>query len=358
MPKRIVCCTDGTWDNSDSKTNVYRMYKAVNQTADQIAFYDDGVGANGTPVQRLLGGAFGSGLFERIKHAYTKIAHVYEAGDEIFLFGFSRGAYTARSLAGMIGICGLPTGKFDDQLVDVAFNAYRHKEQRSALLDSVRNCNLYDAKVTMIGVWDTVGSLGIPALFGGVSSLLYGFLDTSLNPDVLNAFHALAIDERRIEFPPTLWSSTPAVGQTLEQVWFCGTHSDVGGGYSADVSSGTALSDITLAWMMDKACALGLQTDTAVQAQYTLLLDPKYALDEAHDSWTPVWGFPKSRTIDAKATLADSVVIRCQHHSWRPANLKLINGVPASDYLITPVVGQPLQTAASALKLVTQAAAS
>ena len=151
------------------------------------------------------------------------------------MFGFSRGAYTARSLAGMIAICGLPTTPFDDDenLVNTAFQAYRNKDQRAALLASLSAYALFDTKIKMVGVWDTVGSLGIPALFGGVDPLLYGFLDTSLHPDVLNACQALAIDERREQFPPTLWTppSPPVAGQLLEQVWFSGVHCDVGGGY-------------------------------------------------------------------------------------------------------------------------------
>ena len=100
MSKRIAFCADGTWDKADKHTNVYKLYKALKVTADQIPLYDDGVGANGGPLWRLLGGAFGTGLWKKIREGYTKIAHVYEQGDEIFIFGFSRGAYTARSLAG------------------------------------------------------------------------------------------------------------------------------------------------------------------------------------------------------------------------------------------------------------------
>lgn len=351
MSKRIACCTDGTWDNSSNKTNVYRLYKSIIVSADQAAIYDDGVGADGRPIEKLLGGAFGTGLYDKIKRAYTQIAHVYEAGDEIFLFGFSRGAYTARSLAGMIAVCGLPTGDFDDEMVEVAFQAYRNKDKREDLLASLKSCGLFDAKLTMVGVWDTVGSLGIPAIFGGVGALLYGFLDTGLHPDVMNAYHAMAIDERRAEFPATLWTSPPVPGQTVEQVWFCGVHCDVGGGYAGDANTGSALSDLTLGWMMSKACKLGLQVNSDVLTQYTLPLNPEFALDELHESWSPFWGFPKSRTVDARASLADSVVIRCQHESWQPKNLKLVNGVPSPDYSITPVVSQAIQ-AATGLRIV------
>ena len=132
------------------------------------------MGSDGTPLQKLTGGAFGDGLFQKIKDGYTKICHVYDEGDEIFIFGFSRGAYTARSLAGMIAVCGLPAENFDNNLVNDAFNAYRNKDQRPAFQAKY---NLPDAKIKMVGVWDTVGALGIPAIFGGIEKD-YAFLDT------------------------------------------------------------------------------------------------------------------------------------------------------------------------------------
>lgn len=346
MGKNIVFCCDGTWDKTTNKTNVYRLYKALPTTAGQMPFYDDGVGADGLPVDRLVGGAFGFGLFQKIKDAYSKIAHVYEAGDDIFLFGFSRGAYTARSLAGMIAICGLPTEDWDDKLVDTAFDAYRDKDSREALLAKLSGCHMYNAKLKMVGVWDTVGALGIPAVFGGVDVLLYGFLDTTLHEDVLNAYHAVAIDERRIEFPATLWTSPSKPGQTIEQVYFCGVHSDVGGGYPTQTES-EGLADITLSWMMSKGSALGLIVDQDVQKMYSLPIDPKFALDTLHESWNVLWGFPKRRSIAPTATIADSVVIRCQHHDgWQPKNLELQNGLPAAHYVVARVVTQPVAVAA------------
>ncbi|MFZ0589914.1 MAG: DUF2235 domain-containing protein [Bryobacteraceae bacterium] len=358
MQKRIVLCTDGTWDKETNHTNVYRLSQALAVSAEQIGFYDDGVGADGLPIDRLAGGAFGLGLFNKIKQGYTQVAHVYEAGDELFLFGFSRGAYTARSIAGMIAICGLPTKNFDNDLVDIAFQAYRQKDQRPALLAELnKNYAIYDAKITMVGVWDTVGSLGIPAIFGGVGPVVYGFLDTSLHPDVLNAYHAVAIDERRAEFPPSLWTTSSTSSQKVEQVWFCGVHSVVGGGEPPDQSASSTLSDITLAWMMDKACALGLELDGDVEKQYLLPLDPKYSLDTLHSSWNPLWGFPRARLIADDASIADSVVVRCEHHDgWQPKNLKLVGGVPSANYGIVHVVSPPA-TAAAAVAVKTIAAA-
>jgi len=341
MSKRIIFCADGTWDKPRNHTNVRKLFEAVNSPPDianQVAFYDDGVGSDGTPVQKLAGGAIGDGLFQKIKDGYRKIVQVYERGDDIFIFGFSRGAYTARSLAGMIAICGLPTSPVDDdvKLTNTAFNAYRNRDQRDALLAGLNQYRLFDAKIKMVGVWDTVGSLGIPALFGGVDPVLYGFLDTNLHPNVLNAYQALAIDERRKQFPPTLWTapSPPVPGQSLEQVWFAGVHCDVGGGYPE-----TGLSDVAFSWMLGKAINLGLQVAPGIAGQYPSPLATKFALDTIHESWNLLWWFPRRRAVPNGATLGNSVAIRCQNDgTYRPPNLTLEHNAPAASYRLVPVV--------------------
>lgn len=323
MAKKIIFCADGTWDGTTSNTNVYKLFKATLVSAGQIPFYDDGVGSDGTSFEKLVGGAFGEGLFQKIKDGYSKISHVYEEGDEIFIFGFSRGAFTARSIAGMISVCGLPTGNFDDNLVELAFNAYRNPGNRTDILNGLAKYSLFNAKITMVGVWDTVGALGIPAYFGQVDPLRYGFLDTSLHPDVLNAYQALSIDERRQEFPPTLWiQPSPALpGQTLEQVWFCGVHCDVGGGYPE-----TDLSDITFSWMLKKATDLGLVVDPTVLKSYALM-DSKLALSEIHESWNVGWGIPKERTIPNNSLISNSVLIRKEaDDAYDPSDLISQNG--------------------------------
>jgi hypothetical protein len=249
----------------------------------------------------------------------------------------------------MVAVCGLPTADFTDAVVETAFQAYRNKDQREALLAQLNStCNMFDAKLNMVGVWDTVGALGIPAPFGGVAPLLYGFLDTSLHPDVLNAYHAMAIDEKRAEFPATLWTTPPSPGQNVEQVWFCGVHSDVGGSYPDD-SDGSALSDLTLAWMMSKAAALGLDFASDVLAKNTLPMDPKLALDTKHESWNILWAFPKHRTIAANSTISDSVFTRCQHDSsYRPENLTFSNGQLSSEYGKALVISQAASTISQA----------
>ena len=323
MSKNIVFCADGTWDHPKSPqgvtaedTNVYKLFNCLATSATQVRFYDDGVGAGGLPIEHLVGGAFGTGLWQKIKNGYTALAHVYERGDRIFIFGFSRGAYTARSLAGMVSVCGLPTQNFDQNLIDVAFNAYRDKDDRAALLASLAKYGMDDAKITMLGVWDTVGALGIPAIFGENDPILYGFLDTGLHPDVLNAYQALAIDERRCEFKPTLWTTPPAPGQTMEQVWFAGVHCDVGGSYPE-----TGLSSITLDWMLTKAIENGIEIAPTALTYETL--DPKAAIDTIHESWNLLWAFPVRRSIPDDATIANSVAIRMNTETgYRPPNLK------------------------------------
>ena len=343
MAKRIVFCCDGTWQTPRNGTNVYRLYKALLQTADQIAFYDDGVGADGSRFDKLVGGMIGTGLLQKITDNYTKIAHVYEAGDELFLFGFSRGAYTARSLAGMIATCGLPTAQFDDGCVKSVFEAYRNPARRKEILGALVGCVLEDATIRMIGVWDTVGALGIPALFGKLDPGHFGFLDTALHPDVKNAFQALAIDEHRVQFPATLWTTAPAPGQTLEQVWFTGCHGDVGGGtaMAGGVDDATRLCDIPLGWMMTKAEGLGLTFDPAVAAAMREL-PARYALDAYVDSWSRLPSQPpRPRPIPADACLANSVSIRVQYAlTYMPPNLKMEEGALADSYTMVDLVDE------------------
>jgi len=340
MSKRIVFCFDGTWQAPLNGTNVYRLYKSLNVSSDQVTYYDDGVGADATGLNRALQGAFGAGLLQKIQDGYTKIAHVYEEGDEIYLFGFSRGAYTARSLAGMIANCGLPRGSFTDDCVTKALAAYRDKANRATILAGLGPCGLADVSIRMVGVWDTVGSLGIPAIFGAVDMKNYGFLDTGLHPDVKNAYHALAIDEKRPQFPATLWSSNPAPGQTIEQVWFCGCHSDVGGGTppGAGVDGSTRLCDITLGWMMSKAQALGLTFDPTVYAQFQNLA-PEVALDKINESWKPQDGPQNIRPIVASSSVSNSVAVRVQYAlNYAPANLTLTAGALADTYAMVNLV--------------------
>lgn len=345
MSKQIIFCADGTWNDPATNTNVYKIFKAMNFTAQQCPIYDDGVGSDGGVLSQVLGGAFGEGLDKKIKDGYTRISHFYEKGDQVFLFGFSRGAYTARSLAGMIANCGLPTQNVDDQQTELAFAAYRQRNlaQRQQQLDGLKQKYAPDdVQIAMIGVWDTVGSLGMPAIFGCIDMSRYSFLDTKLHPDVKYACHAVSIDERRCEFPATLWDNPVAPDQTIEQAYFTGVHCDVGGGYPE-----TGLSDITLGWMMTKAAARGVDFDPDVYKLYASL-DPKHAVDQKHESWSPCWAFPKLRAIADHASISNSVPIRLQHDaSYAPINLKHNAGTLAAGYKVVNVVTTPEQAAAA-----------
>jgi uncharacterized protein (DUF2235 family) len=256
--KRLIVCCDGTWNDADSAgefTNVVRIARAVLPTdlrggreTPQIVYYQSGVGTGADLVQRVLGGSVGLGLSRNVRDAYGFIAANYCPADEIFLFGFSRGAYTARSVAGLIGYAGLlQKGDMDD--FAVVWEGYRLKNQPGQP-DVLAHFPLRhkDVAIKCIGVWDTVGELGIPGHLDEIFTQFYQFHDTTLGPHVENAFHALALDERRSDFTPTLWIQSPeaeAAGtQKLVQVWFPGVHSNVGGGYEEH-----GLSDVALAWM-------------------------------------------------------------------------------------------------------------
>lgn len=340
MGKKIVFCADGTWDDPNSNSNVCQLYEALdNLPGVQVPMYDSGVGTGGVAIDKWLGGGLGAGLFQKIKDGYADIAAQYQPGDQIYLFGFSRGAYTARSLAGMIAICGLPTQfPTDAQCLDMAFEAYRNVAQRDQLLETLNaQFAMDDAKIQLLGVWDTVGSLGIPAIFGGIDVVQYGFLSTSLHPDVLNAVQGLSIDEQRMQFQPAIWPNVSSADQSVKQVWFAGVHCDVGGGYAAD-AGGLSLANITLRWMASLAAAQGLTfkagtlpaTDTQSDALATL-----------HDSRTGAYRIfpPHVRNIDAASCLGSSVAARVGNppSGYAPENLHIASGQLASTYTIVPV---------------------
>jgi uncharacterized protein (DUF2235 family) len=322
MPKKIVFCADGTWNHPQDptglaakNTNVVKLYHLAQQSPTQSTLYDDGVGADNLKV---LGGAFAVGLFNKVKQGYKQIAANYQKGDRLYLFGFSRGAYTARSLAGMITLCGLPTQGDPGDAADKAFDYYQGVLLRNELKKTLDPFAMDIPTIAMQGMWDTVGALGITGpLLGIKDPAVYGFLDTNMHDNTEAAYHALAIDERRAEFKPTLWTLSGAPGQVLNQVWFTGVHSEVGGG-----SDEVGLSDITLSWMLRNAKACGMEL-TATADTFSSI-DPKHALDTMKDSWNLLWAFPIRRSIPANANIASSVAIRlAEEPTYRPPNLKL-----------------------------------
>jgi uncharacterized protein (DUF2235 family) len=279
--KRIITCSDGTWNKPGTldrgikvSTNVEKMFNNICSTGkdlktgadvEQLKAYDNGVGTGYSISDKLLGGLMGAGIDKNIKDMYTFICLNYSPGDELYLFGFSRGAYTARSIGGFIRNCGILKPDMI-HLVEKAYSLYRDRNDYSLpdsdLMKSWRrqHCVENVTPIMFIGVWDTVGSLGLPLPFNkGLNREKYRFHDCTLSCFVKNAFHALAIDEKRKLFEPTLWEKSKTVKQNsdheqkMEQRWFSGVHSNIGGGY-AD----SGLSDIALKWIMDKAAETGL----------------------------------------------------------------------------------------------------
>jgi len=333
MSKKIILCADGTWNTPHgpsamaNDTNVRKLYELVARQPDQLKYYDSGVGTNGTAFEHFFGGAMGEGLFEKIQDGYEFLAYVWDPGDEIFLFGFSRGAYTARSLGGMIAYFGVPNQDLDNQTVRRIFDAYRileHDQKLAAKHALADEYALMEVNVKMIGVWDTVGSLGIPGhLFSAFDQAKYGFLDTTLNPCVQRAYHAISIDERRAQFAPTLWTDKEGNPRSndaqVEQVWFPGVHCDVGGSYMQQ-----ELSNITLRWMIDKARENGLVFDDG-QVKKCLNAPPFHPEGQAHDEWRLIpWGMPKHRLVPDNAVMANTVAERMKRMDYKPENLKPI----------------------------------
>jgi uncharacterized protein (DUF2235 family) len=292
MPKRIVICCDGTWDTPDEwlppdaaagrrgrtlvQTNVTKLALALApvdaQQLEQRVFYNKGVGTG--RHDHWLGGTIGWGLSDHILQCYRFLVQWFEPGDELFLFGFSRGAYTARSLAGLIRNSGIlrraEAGRLDD-----AFALYRRRDPAShpdqVEAEIFRRSFSHETRIRFIGVWDTVGALGVPFPWLRWLNQRWQFHDVQLSSWVDFAFHAIAIDERRRWFRPTLWEQQQKPGtakQVLEQVWFPGAHRDVGGG-----TRYAGLSDTALLWMKRKAEACGLAFD---EARFTSLCKPNY----------------------------------------------------------------------------------
>lgn len=284
MAKKIVLCFDGTWNTpadeehdwdeieKDAETNVVKIYRSVlgkdatgiergsppqAPKAETIKWYDQGIGTRW--YEHIRGGAFGFGLSRNIREGYKFLIDHFKPGDEIYLFGFSRGAYTARSLVGLIRNAGLlkpehaPENDPDDNpiLMD-AYQLYRNRDGSAdtPFASYFREKYSYDrVKIKFLGVWDTVGALGIPLKVAKrFNSEQYFFHDVELSGIVENAYHAVAIDEHRDDYKPTLWNPKGKPNQAMEQIWFVGAHADVGGGYVDQ-----PLSDITLQWMQEKA---------------------------------------------------------------------------------------------------------
>ncbi|MDH4085182.1 MAG: DUF2235 domain-containing protein [Nitrospira sp.] len=296
--KNIVLCSDGTGNTAIKArgTNVFKLYEAVDiqgykfdpSLTPQVAFYDDGVGTSRLAPMKLIGGAFGYGFGKNVRDLYTELVHVYEPGDHIYLFGFSRGAYTVRALSGLIQYCGIVdikqvgyealrkcvrncwTSFRREAFKRVSENERREgqptadysredRERRKRFCAVIDETHVPDGAITIdfVGVWDTVGAVGMPfeelrELFNWIYPMRFSELTPSSR--ISRACHALSIDDDRRTFHPELWNEKDIRATQVEQVWFAGVHSNVGGGY---VKHGMSL--VALDWMMAEAERCGLR---------------------------------------------------------------------------------------------------
>jgi uncharacterized protein (DUF2235 family) len=361
MSKTLIFCADGTWnspnqaentDHTADPTNVFKLFtwlagadsadsirnadeqerRLVSQGAPvQIAKYIHGVGDSRNPIVKLMGGTLGSGVISRVVRGYTFLARNYLPGDRIVIVGFSRGAYTARALAGLI----LSQGLLDPRYSDDPIKAYRlgaeawYRYRRATLRKQPSLAHLGEVmadlpafilsgtlsdsdlvpvdQIEAVAVWDTVGALGIPDYVGdGERVDAFKFVDTMLSARVKQGFQALARDERRADFTPTLWTAAANVIQVV----FPGAHADVGGGYPMG-NHESGLSDGALKWMVERLGSVGVAFAGA----------PSYALQAnvggvahkpwAHSPWSLIKGLRlRQRTFPADVAEHESIAAR------------------------------------------------
>lgn len=352
MAKNIVLLSDGTGKSAAKpfKSNVWRLYQAldIRPSTDpyQIAFYDDGVGTEKWRPLAALAGAFGIGVWKNVRRLYTDLCRNYDAddgtedhaADRIYILGFSRGAFTVRLLAGLVGKCGVVRAASETELlsaVEMAFIEYRSDfllraaESRQLIpAGSIREPVYADPpqegslahrhsrirlpveqrwpEITFLGVWDTVSAYGVPIdeLKDGIDHWIWpmSFADRHLSPHVLCARHALSIDDARPTFTPVLWSERTYGGEDidparLKQVWFAGVHSNVGGGYPDD-----GMAYVALDWMMGEAEQAGLQFVDAYRREAQFRADPQGRI---YDSRSGLAGYYRYGPRDVERLMRD-----------------------------------------------------
>ena len=317
--KNIVLCSDGTGQSGRKSqgTNVWKIRMAVNRhdhdygaepsRPQQIVFYDAGVGTSALSVKKLLGSAFGYGLADNMRELYTSLARSYKKGDKIYIFGFSRGAFTARSLAGMISELGVIHGDCDDKdlgdLVKAGYKAYRSSPRGHPIEKFHKACEKCGveidktAKVHFVGVWDTVAAYGMPiaelrdAMYWVIKKIWRPHED-QLTDKMEHAFHALAIDEDRHSFTPTMYDvnnngqGKKTTNVDVDQVWFAGAHSNVGGGYPRQ-----GLSDEALEWMMTRAEQHGLRFTNGARAEVRRERDANSTIYDQRSGPGVIWRY-------------------------------------------------------------------
>jgi uncharacterized protein (DUF2235 family) len=331
MARKLVVCCDGTWNTPRTETNIFRTYRFLREGlgspaeitqksgvtscagrakdgSEVLLFYDQGVGTDW--FSRLVGGGAGVGLSDNVRDAYQFLGHNFTQGSQIYVFGFSRGAYTARSLCGFVKAAGLLVKPSEKQVWRAYMDLYATTPRIVARpsgwsADRVRSWMVERAgdavgrlgedvaslprhsgvKIAFIGVYDTVGALGVPlAKATNVNEPIVGFHDTTLGDQVEHAVQALAVDEKRGPYVPSVWTQAAnaalLAGQSVLQVWFPGVHSDIGGGYG-----NKGIGDITWDFMMRQAARHGLVIDPA-QPTPALSLEP---LPAQHESFNERW---------------------------------------------------------------------
>ena len=314
--KNVIICYDGTGNEySANDTNVVKLFQAIVRDQQQVALYDPGVGTFdvlgrtiGKTVGKVLGLAFGWGLTKNLEDGYRYLMNHYEPEDRLFLFGFSRGAFTARALAGMLRKVGL-LERGSKNLVTYASAIYNRRNNEE-IASGFKKTFGHECRPYLVGVWDTVASLGH----------IYGrrFFDQKLTEDINYGYHAMAIDEQRKKFPVSLWDETRKRDfQTIEQVWFSGVHSDVGGYYDE-----RGLSDISLEWMAEQAEEAGLRLREGWRAGLAKNATDPNAQHESRKGFWRLWP-PVHREIPVGAQIHQSVIDRmgAPGLNYNPTNL-------------------------------------
>ncbi|KGO37688.1 protein of unknown function DUF2235 [Penicillium expansum] len=317
--KRIILCADGTWLASDQgdksvPSNVAKIARAIatsgpdadGKIVKQIVSYHSGLGAGALPFQKTISGAIGRGLDIEVCKIYDFISNNYEPGDELFFLGFSRGAFTVRSVAGLIGDIGVLRAVHMSHFAEM-WKAYCENTDGQPFIktpwyqqnkDKLRLTD--DIRIKVVGVWDTVGALGIPEWpFLGFATKLgiamnkqYAFHNTKLSKNLDYAFQALAIDERRKTYLPTLWHKTSdAPAKELQQCWFPGVHRNIGGQAEDPPTAGDheEIGNITFAWMVDNLSGMLTFEEAAIDV---LLEQHQHAqaANNAKNNITDGWG--------------------------------------------------------------------
>jgi len=286
----------------------------------QQVFYDWGVGSY---HDSIIGGITGKGLHKNIMDDYRYIVQNYSPGDEIYLFGFSRGAYTIRCLCGLINNCGI-LKRADANLIEKAFKHYKksgvkYSPNGEKSLEFRKKYSYKSLEIKFVGVWDTVGAMGIPISFLGLFDSDDEFYDTKIGKNVSVARHALAIDELREDFEPTIWKQRD--NMDLKQVWFSGAHSNIGGSYKPN-KDGSLLSDNSLKWMINEAQDKGLMIEDHLISKIK-----ENPLAKLHNSRTSFYKLKSKfyRDIDHKrgsVLIHESVKMRWENNpKYRPKNL-------------------------------------